>query len=304
MYQLTNVLSDPDMSHWRLEALLLYPRWFSHALLLDRFDCSNPIKWKYKSGPASLKRINSELLVCLDSLRSSCWPSRDACCSRLRTCGRLWVMKRCRAAFCHSGTSAPPLRPSKSSSHWATPSPAEVRSTSKGLSRCCRGEGGQGSTGWRVSVRIFRLEGGRGFYLPSESQDEGLQRFDSLQQLLSRLGAELLNPCLWEQSRIFKFCTGHKKGQKWYLHSSETLRTGLCSEREPLIGWSQGQNAHSCRWTPANFFQHIQRQTAICVHARHHGDVIIQIWTWTSNPFLTVTDVCTVGTAGGCLPVL
>lgn len=43
---------------------------------------------------------------------------------------------------------------------------------------------------------FFSLEGGSGFHLPSEFKDEVLEGFDSVQQLVSNLGAELLNPCL------------------------------------------------------------------------------------------------------------
>lgn len=55
---------------------------------------------------------------------------------------------------------------------------------------------------------FFSLDGGGGFYLLSEFKDEVLEGFDSVQQLVSSLGAEILNPCLREQSRMSKFCTG------------------------------------------------------------------------------------------------
>lgn len=152
------------------------------------------------------KRVEFLAPSLLDSLRSSCCPSRDACCSRPRKCGRVSVMKRCRGPFCHSSPSPPPLRPGKSSTHWATRSPTEVRSPSKGLSRCWRG-GGRRSRGWRVNLVFFSLGGGSGFYPPSEFKDEVLEGSDSVQQLVSSLGAEVLNPCLWEQSRILKLCT-------------------------------------------------------------------------------------------------
>lgn len=88
-------------------------------------------------------------------------------------------MKQCRGPFCHSGTSPPPLRPGKSSTHWAARSPTEARSQSKGLSGCWRG-GGRRSRGWRANVVFFRLEGGSGFHLPSEFKDEVLEGFDSV----------------------------------------------------------------------------------------------------------------------------
>lgn len=95
---------------------------------------------------------------------------------------------------CHSGARPPSLRPGKSWSHWATRSPTEARSPSKGLSRCWRG-GGRRSRGQRRNL-FFSLDGGSGFYLPSEFKDEVLEGFDSVQQLVSSHGAEILNPCL------------------------------------------------------------------------------------------------------------
>lgn len=95
----------------------------------------------------------------LDSLRSSCCPSRDVRCSRMRKRGRVSVTRRCRGAFCH-GRPPPPLprRPRKPSRRWATRRGGEVRASSKRLSSGWRGGGGR-RRGWRRDLFLV-LDGG------------------------------------------------------------------------------------------------------------------------------------------------
>lgn len=76
-------------------------------------------------------------VISLDSLLSSCCPSREACCSRPRKRGRPSVMTRRRRLFCHRANKPLSVLPSSTSACWDTWRGTALRSCSNSLSLDC-----------------------------------------------------------------------------------------------------------------------------------------------------------------------